>query len=649
MFQIIVSLKRHQKSEAIKQLKRSILDYKTEDCILYPYVMEQIVKYNQSRKLEELQEIQKMRSIKMETYKHPNYALSFEQMSDTGNNFYGNSVDEGSESGTDNKSLISELDTEEEMSNENEQKENTDFGSENTYEIADETQEENTAIPGHMGKLDEVESITKSCKQRFEQQFNSTYLNIAWLVDEFRHCNISSHIANMFNLGTIFLSPLRENIKLESVHVASYPILQSLGKVLLQDSDRGAVLKVYTRDIARMTVVRLKCNGNETPDEIIKDSVMNGAELNILDSGRKDEKCNVPSKYTLQDIPAYKLAFRRGLLLKKLKLFHLDAALFNGDLFPQEWNLFIISLIYWCNNSHHVNRYHVSCIIISFIYLNIVQSHCGYFESTSSFKRKYAKKLNAMKTEFEMEKIERKKCKKSKKKKIENASEIASADGTNPLSDEYPENRLTSNSAIKQDFFNDITVDDLDKYSLFSSILKIVDTNTVNIDQLILLYEQFFQLSHLDENLRSNHTNFNKDVIHVFCEYQSIFYFITMFNSALMFPFQELEMSKIYSGTFIYNVYCKIYKKDNCIPLLFEHSTDMFEVYKSIVNVIEHNTNTDVFKVIERKVKRKKKKKIKLREEEIEESKGEARSGGEEEEILIDSDNIYSLLQDVCI
>uniref|UniRef100_A0A8D9BSB7 Protein asteroid n=1 Tax=Cacopsylla melanoneura TaxID=428564 RepID=A0A8D9BSB7_9HEMI len=49
---IIENLRFHRKSEAIKLLKRSIHDYRTEECTLYPYVMEQIINdYHLSEKL----------------------------------------------------------------------------------------------------------------------------------------------------------------------------------------------------------------------------------------------------------------------------------------------------------------------------------------------------------------------------------------------------------------------------------------------------------------------------------------------------------------------------------------------------------------------------------------------------------------------
>lgn len=701
-----------------------------EECILYPYVLEQIDKYELNDKLDDLQHMKKLK----EPFEPHGFNRNNNSDGETSNEHSDMESENSDEDGTDidvetngDKTVDEDVESHvEESADENGNEDKEEHCEEN---VENEGQSNGISLSGNSSNADNEEEdlvndvSTNGLEIQNSKQFNGNYLKMAWLVDAFRHGNLSPHIANMFNLGSIYLLPLRENIKLDSVHEISYALLKVMGKLLLGDFHKEPVLRVYTRYMAKMKVVRLNCNGLRDDENLTTGKVNEkdvtvrttvGSTHQIKEKSESDgtrKKSNPPlagdrskrkskssqnnilsvndkpleeitieniikisndSNFSIEcsilNIPEYDLAFRRCLLLEYLKLSHLDESLFNGKLFPEDWNLFIISLIYWCNTSEHVNSYHIKSLIISFIYLNIIHTHCGYFESTGGFNRKYSKKLNALKTEIQNEKFERKKSKKNAKKKDTQSKRnekenqivneenlnvhknVESTEENNVTFKECLENsnskKTTNNEAI--DNVNNKDINILKTNSHSKGILKLVDTNTININQLILLYEQFLQLSHFDEKLRSNHTCFNKDVIHTFCEYQSLFYAMNMFNSILKFPFQELDMSRIYSGTFLYNLYCKIFNKDTCIPVLFEHCADMLDVYNFLVKFVGASTERDVFNVNMKKVRRKKKKE-KVREESDEEEREEKSEVEEEEDVLIDSDNIYSLLQNVRI
>lgn len=611
--QIIENLKNHHKTEAIKHLKRSIHDYGNEECILYPYVMEQVVKYNLTEKLKKLQEVNRVDSEEDEV-------IRYAKDSDDESNATGSTSEDNTDSGSDEDLDVYE-ESEEKVNSEEE---------DGVKDSGDESEENENHVEQSEGGDDDSssrddESISTNNepnrKHTKKKQFNANYLKLEWLVHEFRHGKLSPHLANMINLGKIYLLPLRENIKLDSVHKASFPILSIIAKLLLDNAtgtNKLNVLSVHTRELSKMRVIRL----NYKSVENYETSQLNN--INIF------------------KMPQYKENYRRGLLLNYLKLYNIDPNLFNGDVFPQEWNLFLISLIYWCNTSPQVNSYHVKCLVLSFIYLNIIQARCGYFETMGNFNRKYAKKLNEFKTEIEKARIERKKSKKYKKNKnVTNGSDENDQieHGKNLINLQNVEENNMEPSENKHN----------DKIYPATRGLQNILKNTTNVKELLLLYEKFFHFSHLDEKLRSNHTCFNKDVIHVLSEYQSVFYAITMLNSILFFPFDEIDMSQVYSGTFLYNLYCKIFNKENNIGLLFEHCDEMFGIYNFIENFVEENTDSDVFRMNLSKPKRKKKKKDKIK---IEESENEVESDRKEnmsEEELIDSDNIYSILQNVHI
>uniref|UniRef100_A0A8D8RSA1 Uncharacterized protein n=1 Tax=Cacopsylla melanoneura TaxID=428564 RepID=A0A8D8RSA1_9HEMI len=541
-------------------------------------------------------------------------------------------------------------------------------------------------------------SISKPDRNSSTKPFNSDYLNIDWLVHAFRHGKVSTHVANIINLASIYLLPLRENIKLDSVHAASYPLLSSVAKLLLGESSkckqRQVVLRVYTREMGRMKVVRLKCEDDGSPDKIVSNKRVNTQEKFSLDgkttivtsstklNTQNDTltKTNSITQSRLQDkkvsileMANYELEDRRQLLMRYLNLNNIDVSPLNGYAFPQEWILFVLSIIYWCNTSAHVNSYHVKCLVVSFIYLNIVQIRCGYFETTGQFNKTYAKKLNEFKTKLQNEKIQRKKSKKNGKNSLrkdekENRNVINLSNQTNnnakdnvPKTSNHKNNpnetdnhgTVNKTSSLETNTQEPIQGNDheqeLSQTNPKINVPKNIQETLTNtpIEKFIFLYEQLLQLSHLDERLRSNHTCFNKDVIHVFCEYQSLFYVISMFNSILNCPFEEVDMSRVYSGTFLYNLYAKVYNKDNNIPLLFEHCDELFGLYNFIVDFVQDNTVSNVFQTNVKKPKRKKKKKEKSTREETEEEEKEVSE--EDGEIEIDSDNIYSILQNLHI
>lgn len=600
-------------------LKRTIHDYRMEECILFPYVMEQIEKYKLREKVDEFVQINNV-----ESEEH-------DELSEIEENL--------------------DLDEEESELEEEESEEQIDLVVNENHDIGpDDTKDSECEDDRSNGESEEqgsssetsVEASPTNTSKTMSKQFNSDYLNIQWLVHAFRHGQLSTHVANMINLSSIFLLPLRENIKLDSVHAASYPLLSTIAKLLLTGDSRGErALRVYTRAMRRMKVQRLKCDDDQT------------------------EVCNII------ELSNYDLEHRRRLLLTYLNLENISIDSLN-EVFPQEWDLLVLGLLYWGNISSHVNSYHIKCLVVCFIFLNIVQAKCGYFENMVSFKKKYAKKLNEFKTKIQNERIERKKIKKSGKKK-QAASEKENVTVV-------PEHKENTKNTIQECVGDLIDGEDnrnknnsqggtqlLGITNVFQSIVlksptekqyETIETNKIpspklhsNIE-LIYLYEQFLQLSHFDANLRSNHTCFNKDVIHVFCEFQSIFYFINMLNSILNFPFYEIDMSCIYSGTFLYNLYSKVYNKENNISLLFKHCDNLFAIYQSIVNFLENKINSDVFKLIPSKTKRKKKKKNKSNIEESEEEDIVDETGvisEEGSEGLVDSDNMFSILKTVHI
>lgn len=574
------------------------MEYQTEVSILYPYVIKQIDKFKLNGKLEELRHMMKARE-RDESHGH-NYTIASDN-SDTKTDEI-NAVDnENSDDDDDNC-----------------------FDNDDDEYVDDETDKGSSTVDEEV-EISEEETSSNKLEIQCSKQINRDYLKIAWLVDAFRHGRLSNHVANIINLEKIYLLPIRENIKLNSVHEVSFDLLQVIGNLLLVDFHKEPCLRAYTRHLAKVKIVRLRCD-----DQSIQAMENEGLPIS---SNSNSTHCSI------QTIPEYDAVYRRQLLMKYLKLSHLDESLFNGALFPEEWNLFIISLMYWCRTSPHVNRYHIHSLILSFIYLNILQTQCGYFESTGAFNRKYSKKLNAIKTEIQNEKIEKKRMKIAEKKKRRQFKSV------NANEKNKEENVLTSMKCEQNK--NTYSVNNGVNDDLHHLETSVVNINTVNVNQLILLYEQLFPLSHLDERLKSNHTVFGLDVIHTFCEYQSLFYFMNVLNSILKFPFQEMDMSKIYSGTFLYNIYIKMLNKQTSIAVLLEHSNEMFAVFSYILNFLEERTVSNVFNANVKKVGRKKKKKRGKRESKIEEEQSEENS--EDEDLLIDSDNIYSILQKVHI
>lgn len=109
-------------------------------------------------------------------------------------------------------------------------------------------------------------------------------------------------------------------------------------------------------------------------------------------------------------------------------------------------------------------------------------------------------------------------------------------------------------------------------------------------DQCILAQSNLLDLFFLSSKIRTKHTEFSSDILHGFAEFQAIAYQINSLNILCGERYPNIEMSKCFTGLFLYNAYTLLKERPNVKyyiqKFLLPDSPALFSLYESMIEVL---------------------------------------------------------------
>lgn len=299
-----------------------------------------------------------------------------------------------------------------------------------------------------------------------------------------------------------------------------------------------------------------------------------------------------PSLATLPETP---LTIRKQIFMEALGL---EKELVSV---PCEWELFIVTIVFWLKNMKdpHVSICHLHTLVMCIVCINLIDTRVGRHRIKRTFTKKYGNYLNKVLLAKQQKKV--------------SASVSAAACNVKP------------NTNSEQASINDCS----------KFVLK---------EDCIVIFNSILPYHHASEQLKMKPKHFDKTIVHAFSQFQSCFHLALVLNSVLNFPMEQCFVSKFFSGTFIYNMYTNLSKRNNLdayIETFFNSVPRILQLYKQIITFILNIIPDNVFtETIIKTRKKKKKPKFPL----ILSSQVVKHENNSEEELFIDENNKFSLL-----
>lgn len=384
-------------------------------------------------------------------------------------------------------------------------------------------------------------------------------LNLKWFKKNVRNGNFPTLFIDILTLNLGIYSPQIEDTKNIQSFYIFLPILQGICKILLKDN-RKYFYYLARNEHSHVKKYSFKVMGMELPDI---------SKLEAIDKQKS-----------------------RIYLMKILSL--PDRYLTEILKFPAEWQLYLLSLIYWVKNAQipKVSYNHVSCIILCLLHLNMVDKKEN-IRKKDIFKKKFDDKLKTI----------------SNKRKETKSNE----------------NKTDNNKD------NDLTT----------------LTQIVSHDDILFYIDSFVSNFDMDEKLRTNKNLFSIHIIDAFSQFQSCLLHIKYLNALLNFPLDTFDICLFFNGTFIYNLYINFEKRTNIfsyIELLLKNSPSILRIYNEIFNILNPILSLSANAAVNKK-SRKRKRKHKVSVETPDSDNGEEENTTEMDvDNYIDENNIFSIL-----
>ncbi|XP_039280011.1 protein asteroid [Nilaparvata lugens] len=308
-----------------------------------------------------------------------------------------------------------------------------------------------------------------------------------WLLNNCRKGLVNSTVIDILTLETCISKPQVEDLSLKPCHEVGIPLIRALIKII--HGERKVTVNYWARK--ENTTIENYCL----------------EPLNI----------DIPNLENLLDLS---LEYKRSILLRLLNV----PADFNTDIFPEEWKLYLCTILYWMKNTTIplIIEAHVEALILCLIALNIIDGNLGFIRNWSQFLRSYGVKLNSQ------------------------------------------------------------TISPMKSYHKFRDIL-------FDVDELdcIAWFESLFKFHSLNKDLKSDPSLFSSSTIHAFAQFQICLHYSMMINAILNFPFKQCIIHRLFSGTFIYNVFSTLVgNAEKVFQELLGKSPKLFEVFKTLVSEI---------------------------------------------------------------
>ncbi|XP_014247031.1 protein asteroid [Cimex lectularius] len=259
---------------------------------------------------------------------------------------------------------------------------------------------------------------------------------------------------------------------------------------------------------------------------------------------------------TLENIPKINGSLRKQLLMQALNIE--DGRLSKEC--PEEWVIYLFSVIFWAKSpSSSAKPYHVYSLIMVLIAITTMDHKIGYYRKKNYLQRN-KNKIMLLKSN----------CKKNVKTEV-----------TNP--------------SVKK---------------AHSKVSK---------DECLLMTESLTPYFMIDRTLRCrkvSSTKFSKAIVHAFSEFQACLQSVMLLNEVLGMAYAPTDITKIYNGTFLYNMTVKLMSK-SCYTFLrsfFEQkgASSLAKLFVSLCEILKDYLpeimTSECSKVKKRKANKSKKK-----------------------------------------
>lgn len=298
----------------------------------------------------------------------------------------------------------------------------------------------------------------------------------------------------------------------------------------------------------------------------------------------------------LERLPETPLSVRKQILMEALGLEK------EIVLVPCEWELFIATIVFWLKNMKvpNISVCHLHTLVMCIVCIDLIDSRLGRHRVKRTFTKKYGNYLNKLLVVKEQQRKSSKSV-------------------------------LTPTSTVQPDAYSD------------QSSIKDCLENVLKED-CVVIFNSVLPYHHVSEQLKMRPKLFDRTVVHAFSQFQSCFHLALVLNSVLNFPMKQCFVSKFFSGTFVYNMYTNLYKRNNLdayIETFFNSVPRILQLYKQIITLILSLIPDNIFTETIIKIRKKKKKpKFPL----ILSSRVGKHDSNTEEELFLDENNKFSLL-----
>ncbi|XP_034948442.1 protein asteroid-like [Chelonus insularis] len=204
---------------------------------------------------------------------------------------------------------------------------------------------------------------------------------------------------------------------------------------------------------------------------------------------------------------------------------------------PPTWRLYVGTILYWVQQhcDPPKTEIHVNCLLLSMM-LEIIDNKIGFCRSKEKFEKKYAKDLTQILAETK-----------------------------------------------------------LDKKNHSVNITSLI--NSVSTENCISALSFFLEHYGLDKKLQINPDKFDRQIVHVFAQFQSLLRHIRYLNALLGPIYIPSDPSKFYNGTLLYNLYTNLKTRENIYDYIctrLRNSPTILQIF----NILK----SKVFDIIDAKV-----------------------------------------------
>lgn len=445
--------------------------------------------------------------------------------------------------------------------------ENTDELEVSSSESDDDVSESNSEKSENDEVLKENDSESRHDFTNHTGELSCDSMDIPiWLFDYARKGKIQSCVIDIINLRQYFFPPQVEDHSLSSSHHTSLKLLSAIVGLLLGKSD--SLVKYWTRNGARLDWY--------TVDPIYEcDSLIFPPCSEVL------TLCDSKRLCALLEVAEVSI---------------------NIKIFPSEWQLFIVAILFWLRNMKQpaVTESHLHTMVMCLVALYTIDSKIGVHRNKPTFTKKYKSYISKL--------VESR----SKEKK---SSKVSSS------------NTQTSS------------------FNIQNCEIDVKEALTeVTHDDCVLMFEAILPYHHLSEQIKSKPKQFCLVTVHAFAQFQSCLFHLMVFNSILGFPLLEPSVSRLYSGTFAYNMFVNLSKRNNIsayVETFFQAAPSLLKLYRAVVVLLKASIS-DVDLYI-RHAKKGTKRRKKPKEFDSDQSKT-LKIDNEKEEVFFDENNIFSSL-----